>query len=49
MFVVRPADNLPIIYEVGKEKRTLYELGIRDQTDVVIFDSEVEITSTNKS
>ncbi len=49
MFVVRPADSLPVIFEVGKEKQTLHELGIRDQTEIVIFDNEIEISQTNKS
>ncbi len=44
MFVVRPADSLPAIFEVGKEKKTLHELGIRDQTEIVIFDNEIEIS-----
>lgn len=48
MFVVKPVD-LPVIYEVPKEKRSLHELGIRDLTEVVIFDSEVEVANSNKS
>ncbi len=44
MFVVRPVDSLPVIFEVGKEKQTLHELGIRDQTEIVIFDNEIEIS-----
>ena len=49
MFVVRP-QGLAIIYDVSTEKRTLEELGIRELTDVVIFDSELQPeNSLNKS
>ena len=47
MFVVHPAnDDLPLIMEVTKEKRTLAELGVDNLTDVVIFD--VDITPENE-
>ena len=51
MFVVRPENDLPVIYEVGKEKRTLDELGIGHNTDVVIFDVEItqDKVMSNKS
>ncbi len=43
MFIVRPSlPNLPIIMEVGKEKKTLAELGVKDLTEVVVFDSDVQ-------
>ena len=45
MFVVHPANDMPIIMEVSKEKRTLAELGVENLTDVVIFD--VDITPEN--
>jgi len=41
MFVVRPVGH-PIIYDVPGERRTLEELGVRELTDVVIFDSELQ-------
>lgn len=42
MFIVRPSlSNLPIITEVGKEKKTLAELGVKDLTEVVVFDADV--------
>ena len=41
MFVVRP-EGFPIIYDIPQERRTLEELGIRELTDVVIFDSELQ-------
>lgn len=41
MFVVRP-EGQAIIYDVPQERRTLEELGIRNLTDVVIFDSELQ-------
>jgi len=39
MFIIQPAGGLPIIYEVPKEKRTLEELGVRELTNIVVFDS----------
>lgn len=48
MFVVK-APGQPIIAEVGKEKRTLKELGIVDLSNVVIFDSDAVPEKTNKS
>ena len=48
MFVVRATD-MPVIHEVSKEKRTLSELGIKDLTDVVIFDVDVSISTINKA
>ena len=45
MFIVRPSSsNLPIITEVGKEKKTLAELGVKDLTEVVVFDADVQGT-----
>jgi len=42
MFIVRPSiPDLPIITEVGKEKKTLAELGVKDLTEVVVFDGDV--------
>lgn len=45
IYVVRPARNLPIILEVGKEKKCLDELGVEDLTEVVIFDADVDLAS----
>ena len=39
MFVIRAAGQ-PVISEVGKEKKSLCELGILDLSEVVIFDSD---------
>jgi phosphoribosylformylglycinamidine (FGAM) synthase-like enzyme len=42
MFIVRPSiPGMPIITEVGKEKKTLAELGVTDLTEVVVFDGDV--------
>lgn len=48
MFVVG-APGQPIISEVGKEKRSLHELGIVDLTNVVIFDSDAVPEKTSKT
>ena len=51
MFVInQTGSEKPVILEVSKEKKTLAELGIGDQTDVVIFDSDIgPDCQTNKS
>ena len=50
MFVVRPEGGHPVIFEVPKERNTLDALGVRELTDIVIFDSELQSeVSTNKS
>jgi len=46
MFVVHPANDMPVIIEVSKEKRTLAELGIDNLTDVVIFDVDITPETT---
>ena len=46
MFVVHPANDMPVIIEVTKEKRTLAELGIDNLTDVVIFDVDITPETT---
>lgn len=46
LFVVRPTGDLPIILEVDRDKKkTLAELGVRDLTDVVVFDIDSDIPS----
>ena len=42
MFVVNPVDDdHPVILDVGKERRTLAELGVGNLTDIAIFDSDI--------
>ena len=42
MFVVNPVDDAhPVILDVGKERRTLAELGVGNLTDIAIFDSDI--------
>ena len=40
MFVLNGQD-MPVIMEVGKEKKTLAELGVGHYTDIVIFDCDI--------
>lgn len=48
MFVVNPVggDDTPVILEVGKERRTLAQLGVENLTDIAIFDSDISPDST---
>ena len=42
MFVLNPTgEDMPCIMEVGKEKKTLAELGVGHYTDIVIFDCDI--------
>ena len=42
MFVLNPTgEDMPVILEVGKEKKTLAELGVGHYTDIVIFDCDI--------
>lgn len=45
MFVIRPAGDLPVILEVGKEKKTLAELGVEDLTTVVVYDADADCSA----
>ena len=42
MFVLNPqGQDMPVIMEVGKEKKTLAELGVGHYTDIIIFDCDI--------